>query len=414
MLKRLLLTVCVLTATKLSFAASPEWPQFLGPDRNGISAEKGLLTDWPSDGPKEKWRVKGGVGMSGIVVSRGKALTMVNLDGKQQLLALSADNGERIWSTPIAPAYRNRMGDGPRATPSVVGDQVFVFTGEGILAAVSFDKGELLWSHDVPAELKVEPAEYGMACSPIVVGNNVVATGGDPAGTLSAYDMKTGKPAWKSGEDPAGYSSPALLTIGGKKQIVAFSGASVLGLSPSDGKLLWRFPYETEYNCNTATPVAYKDQVFVSSGENHGSTLLKLSSNGDNIDVTEAWSSLGPKSVLRSEWQTTIVLSDYLYGFDNVGSAGPVTHLTCVHAPTGKRAWQQTRFGKGNFIAADGKLWIVTYDGELVVVKASPEKYEELGRKPLLGKTRTAPALAGGLLYLRDDKEIVCLEVGEK
>jgi len=140
--------------------------------------------------------------------------------------------------------------------------------------------------------------------------------------------------------------------------------------------------------------------------------LLALEPKGGKLDPSEVWSSTGVKSVLRSEWQTPILLDGYLYGMDNVGSAGPVTHLTCIEAATGKRAWQQARFGKGNFIAADGKLWITTIKGELVVVKATSKAYEELGRQRLVGFTRQAPALAGGRLYLRDDAgEVVCLDV---
>jgi outer membrane protein assembly factor BamB len=264
----------------------------------------------------------------------------------------------------------------------------------------------------VPKELGGEPAEYGMACSPLVVGERVIVTAGAPRGTVAAYDAATGKLAWTAGsEDPAGYSSPALLDVGGRRQVVVIDGVAALGLDPAKGDILWRHPYETEFNCNTATPVAVKGQVLLSSAENHGSVLLALSPKGDKFDVREVWSSQGTKSVLRSEWQTSILLGGYLYGMDNVGSAGPVTHLTCIKADTGERAWQKLRFGKGNFIAADGKLLITTVKGELVIARATPKGYEEIGRKEVVGFTRQAPALAGGLLYLRDDAEIVCLDV---
>lgn len=388
-----------------------DWPQHLGPNRNGISTETGLLDAWPDGGPKEVWRVKGGVGMSGLAISRGKLLTMVQRGGQQKLVALSADTGEQLWETDIAPAYRNAMGDGPRATPTIAGDQVFVFTGDGILAAVKFSDGKLLWSHDVLDELKGEPADYGMACSPLVVAGQVIVTAGAPRAAVAAYDAKSGELAWTAGDDLAGYSSPALLSASGREQIVVFTGGSVLGLEPSKGNVLWRHPYETDFGCNIATPLAYKDQVFVSAGENHGSVLLALKPAGNGLKASEVWSSYGPKSVLRNEWQTSILLGDHLYGFDNVGGAGPVSHLTCIHAATGKPAWQQTRFGKGNMIAAEDKLLMTTLAGELVIARASPKKYEELGRQSVLGKTRQAPALANGLLYLRDDKEIVCLDV---
>ncbi len=388
-----------------------DWPQFLGPQRNGVSAETGLLDKWPADGPKEVWRAAGGVGMSGLVISRGRVLTMIERAGKQQLVALSTDKGEPQWQCELAPAYKNQMGNGTRATPTIVGDQVFVYTGEGILAAVHFADGKLLWSKNVLQELKATQADYGMACSPLVVGEQVIVNVGAANGAVAAFDIKTGKLAWKTGNDPAGYSSPVVLNIGGKEQIVSVTGGSVMGIAPGTGSQLWRFPYETDFACNIASPVAYKGQVFVSAGENHGSVLLALKGTNAGFEASEVWSSPGVKSVLRTEWQTSILLGDYLYGFDNVGGAGPISHLTCIHAATGERAWQQLRFGKGNMIAADGKLFISTMKGELVVARASPKAYDEIGRTTVIGTTRQAPALANGLLYLRDDKEIVCLDV---
>jgi outer membrane protein assembly factor BamB len=388
-----------------------EWPQILGPDRNGISSETNLLDRWPADGPKEVWRIRGGVGMSGLAISRGRLITVVQRDGKQIVVAVDAKTGKPAWEQDVAPQYRNSMGDGPRATPTISGDQVFIFTGEGILLALHFSDGKILWSHHIIKESKGKEADYGMACSPLVVGNHVIVTAGAPDATVIAYDTKTGKQAWAAGSDAAGYSSPALLNVGGRTQVVAYTGGSVLGLDPKTGSTLWQYPYETNYECNIAIPLSVQGQVFISSGENHGSVLLSLKPKGDAFDVQEIWSSQGTKSVLRNEWQTSILLDGFLYGMDNVGGAGPITHLTCINAATGERAWQKLRFGKGNLIEADGKLWITTMAGELVLVRATPKGYEELGRKELIGTTRQAPSLAGGLLYLRDGKEIVCLDV---
>lgn len=391
-----------------------EWPQFLGPNRNGISSETGLLTEWPEGGPKVAWRVPGGIGMSGLAISRGKVITLIQSEGKQFAVALESATGKSLWQTPLAPAYKNGMGHGPRATPAIVGDQVFVFTGEGILAALNFADGKLNWSHDVISELKGEIAEYGMASSPLVVGSNVIVTAGIPGASVVAYDTKTGKLAWKSGDDPAGYSSPALLDVAGRKQLVVYTGAAAIGLVPDTGVRLWSYPYETNFNCNIVTPLGLGDRVFISSGENHGCVMLSLKGQGDKFTVDEAWTSQGSQSVLRNEWQTSILSDGHLYGFDNVGAAGPVTHLTCVNAETGKRVWQKQRFGKGNLIAADGKLFISTMNGELAVVKISSKSFEELGRIPLIEATRQAPALANGMLYLRDNAEIVCVDVRAK
>jgi outer membrane protein assembly factor BamB len=392
-------------------AQNKGWPQHLGPARNGISSETNLLDSWPAGGAKEMWRVKGGVGMSGLAISEGKVFTLVQRDGKQGVVALNAATGVAIWRTPVASAYKNQMGDGPRATPTVVGGRVFSFTGDGALVALRVANGRILWSVDTVAKLSGKVAEYGMASSPLVVGSQVIVTVGAPDATVAAYDTASGKLVWTSGNETTGYSSPALLDVGGRKQIVVHTGSAVLGLEPKTGSVLWRYPYVTDYDCNIATPIAVGGNIFVSSGENHGCALLALKANGDAFDVSEVWSSQGTQSVMRNEWQTSILLDGYLYGMDNVGGAGPITHLSCVEAATGKRIWRKTRFGKGNLIAADGKLFISTLKGELIVVRASPDGYDEIGRSAVLSSTRQAPSLADGLLYLRDDAEIACFDV---
>ncbi|NQV22894.1 MAG: PQQ-like beta-propeller repeat protein [Rhodopirellula sp.] len=405
----------VILSSVTTSVRADDWPQFLGPDRNGISQETGLIDEWPAGGPKELWRVKGGVGMSGVAVQGDTASTLIQTDGQQRVLALNAKTGQTKWSVPVATAYANGQGDGPRGTPAIVGGVVFVFTGDGTLARLKLSDGTIEWSHNVLKRHGGRVADYGMACSPLVVGDTVVVTAGATNGTVVACDSKTGEPRWTSGKgEAAGYSSPAVLTISGWTQIVAFKGASVSGIDLKSGDPLWRYPYSTDYDCNIATPVLVGGNVLISAGENHGSTLLKIGSKGQNFNVEKVWESTGGGSVLRSEWQTAIQLGDYLYAFDNVGSAGPVTHLVCIEAATGKPVWSKTRFGKGNMIAADGKLFATTMKGELVIIKATPDGYEEIGRREVIGTTRQAPALASGRLYLRDGAEIVCLDVRRK
>ncbi|MFQ5735153.1 MAG: PQQ-binding-like beta-propeller repeat protein, partial [Planctomycetaceae bacterium] len=289
---------------------------------------------------------------------------------------------------------------------------VFAFTGEGILVSLKLADGTRNWTANPLKELGGKPADYGMACSPLIAGDLVVVTAGTKAGTVVAYRKADGKLAWKTGGDSTGYSSPALLKVGGKPHIVVFAGSAALGLDPKTGAQLWRYPYVTDYDCNIATPLSLGGNVFLSSGENHGSVLLSLKPNGKMFTPKPVWTANGPGSVLRNEWQTSILLDGQLYGLDNVGSAGPVTHLTCVNAKTGKRVWQKRRFGKSNMIYADRKLWFTTMKGELLIVKATPKGFEELARsKPLLGRTRQAPAISSGRLFVRDDRVVVCVSV---
>ena len=388
-----------------------DWPQFLGPGRNGISPETNLIDAFSDDGPKTVWKVAGGVGMSAIAVVDGHAITMWNDQQNQRVVSLKPSDGSENWSTSIGPIYKNSMGDGPRATPTIVDDTVFVYGGDGILAGLSLGSGDVVWSVDVPRELRTKPSEYGMSSSPLVFGDSVIVTCGGTGSAVAAFNKTTGAKKWSAVDGAAGYASVALLNVAGAKQLVSFNGTGVYGLDPSSGKLLWEYPFQTPYDCNTASPINVAEYVFISAGENHGSVMLDIQSKGGSFEVKEVWASVDTKSVLRNEWQTSVLIDGHLYGFDNVGSAGPVTHLTCIDAKTGSPKWRKTRFGKGNLIAADGKLWITTMSGELILVKASPEAYIELGRSKLFGKTRQTLSIKDGIGYIRDDQNVMCFDL---
>ena len=409
-MRRIWLSVAALIAAIVpAFAPANEWPGFLGARRDGISEETGLIDAIPADGPKTIWRVPGGVGMSAVAVADGLAITSWNDNGKQWLVALDAATGKEAWKTPLGAAYENGQGNGPRATPTIAGERVFAYSGEGILVAVSRTDGSILWQVDAVGEAEAKPSDYGMASSPLVVAEQVIVHVGGATGAIAAFSIADGKPVWKASAGSAGYSSPTLLAIDGTETIVSVTGTEVVGLRPGSGKELWRFPFETDFGCNTATPIVVDGGVFVSAGENHGSVLIDLEPEGDRYAPRARWESLGPKSLMRNEWQTSIVIGDHLYGFDNVGAAGPVTHLVCLEAKTGREVWRKPRFGKGNMVSADGKLWITTFEGELVLARATPAGYQELGRAELLGRTRQTLTIAGGRGYIRDDREVLCI-----
>ncbi len=410
---RSVLQVLLLFAITLSsdHASAADWPQFLGAARNGTSEETGLLDRFPEDGPQVVWRVPGGVGMSAVAVANELAITSWNDRRKQLLVALDGASGKVVWQTPLSDAYENAMGDGPRATPTIRNAVVYMLTGEGILCAAEQKSGRLLWQVDAVGEFNAEPSEYGMSSSPLVVGEQVIVHVGAANATIAAFDIKSGKLTWKAGSGPAGYSSPTLLKIDGQEQVVSITGDLALGIDPKDGNTLWTYPFKTDYACNTATPIVVNGDVFISAGENHGCALLDIRQNDGKYTTVERWASLDTKSVMRNEWQTSVVVDGYLYGFDNVGAAGPVTHLSCIEVNTGKPVWQKSRFGKGNLVLADGKLWITTMDGELVLVKATPDMYQELGRAKLFGKTRQSLSIANGYGYIHDDKEVVCIKL---
>ena len=405
------LTSMILVLSSLVVFAD-DWPQHLGLQRTGISQETGLVSQWPKAGLDIKWRSPGGAGMSGVAIQDSLVVTLVQKEGQQFVLALDRNSGSMKWETAVAPAFRNSMGNGPRAYPLCAAGKAFVFTGEGILAAVNLADGKLIWKVDTVGQLKGRVADYGMACSPLLVNDHVVVTTGHAQGSaLAAYKVSDGSSAWvRPWGDTIGYSSPAVIDVAGQSQIVAYTGSNLRGVS-SSGEDLWLHPYVTPYDCNIVTPLKIGKDLFISSGENHGAALLAVEKTAAGFFVRKRWVSQGPTSVLRNEWQTSILVDGYLYGFDNVGGAGPITHLTCVEAATGKMAWQQSRFGKGNAMAADGKLFVSMMSGELIVIKISPEKYIEIGRQKITRGTRQSPALSDGVLILRDDESIVAVDV---
>lgn len=406
------LVFAVLVAFVVATAGAADWPQFLGPERNGVSAETGLLSQWPNDGPNVVWRTPLGVGMSGVAIAGGRAFTMLQNDSDQFVVALSADDGRVLWRTPVASAYSNAMGDGPRSTPTVAGRELFVYTGEGVLVACDADSGKKLWSVDVPKSLSTPPSEYGMSCSPVVTGDLVIVFAGAETATVAAFHRADGKPAWKSGSGRAGYSSPVLMTLAGRPQIVALTGSGVQGLEPVNGKAFWSFPFPTEYDCNTACPVQIDgESILISAGENHGTAIVRIAADGPALRAEEVWNSLGKDSQLRAEWQTPVIHDGHVYGLDNIGGAGPITNLVCIRLSDHKTMWMKPRFGKSNLILADGKLFLTTMKGELVIVEATPAEFRELSRATLTESTRQAPSLSNGRLFVRDNSELLCIDL---
>lgn len=411
----LLPVLCLLSNITPSLSLhAQDWPQFLGPDRTGVTSASQLIQDWPSGGPEVRWRTPLGVGMSGVAVAGGRAVTLFQDAQQQYVVAIEVESGRELWRTALSPAYRNSMGDGPRSTPTIAMSTVYAYSGDGVLGCLNVETGEIRWKVNSIKLLDGQVADYGMASSPLVVGGTVIVTVGGSKGALAAFDIASGRLRWQSGPDRAGYSSPVLLTLADHRYVIAFGGDSLVGVSPETGEVRWTYPFATDYDCNIACPIVMNDKIFISAGENHGCALLKITPGDAQDRVTEVWTSTGPKSVMRNEWQTSLLIGDRVYGLDNVGSAGPVTHLNCIDPVEGRLLWQQKRFGKANLVAAGKLLLGTTMKGEFVMLRANPDRFEELGRKTVLRTTRQAPSIAAGCAFLRDDQEMVCLDLRAK
>jgi outer membrane protein assembly factor BamB len=388
-----------------------DWPHWLGPNRNGASPETGLLTTWPKDGPKVLWKVTGGEGYSSIAVAGGRAITQVQHDGNEYVLALDAAKGTKLWETKIAPAYKNSFGDGPRATPTIEGNSIYVYSPSGLLACLDAQKGDIVWSVNLLKEFNAKAVTYGLSASPLVEGDLVYALPGGKGAGVAAFDKKTGKLAWKTGDDHAAYASPMSVTVGGQKQIIFYNASGLLAVTADQGKELWRVAWKTDYDCNICTPLLIgKDLLFVSSGEGNGCVLYKLSAAAPEV----VWESKGPKSVMLTYWANAVEHNGYLYGISGEFNETKM-HLNCVDLKNGKLMWSQKNVGKATLALADGHLFITTKKGDLILAAANPTKYDEKARVHMLGeKNRTMPTIAGKRLYLRDLQSIYCLDIAGK
>jgi outer membrane protein assembly factor BamB len=244
-----------------------------------------------------------------------------------------------------------------------------------------------------------------------VEGDLVYAQPGGKGAGVAAFDKKTGKLAWKTGDDAAAYSSPMGVTVAGQRQIIFFTAKGLLAVTADQGKELWRVAWPTEYDCNIATPLLIgKDLLFVSTGEGNGCKMFKLSAAAPEV----AWESTGANSVMLNYWANAVEHQGHLYGISGEFNEKKM-HLNCVELKTGKLKWSQKNFGKATLTLAEGHLYITTKQGELVLAAANPEKYEEKGRVAALGqKGRTAPTIADKRLYIRDLDNIFCLDIAGK
>ena len=394
----------LLIAVVLCFSsAHADWPQWLGPNRTGISSETGLLTTWTKDGPTVVWQKELGEGFSGISVADGRVYTMFSAGEDEFVICLNEETGEEIWRFKTgAKFYERQGGNGPRSQPTVDGERVFVLSAEGWLYALNAKDGKKLWLVDLYDGLGSRVPKFGFSTSPLVENDLLLLEVGTRQGTFIALDKTNGAVQWASQRDIVSYSSPIAVDIAGIRQVVFVSGEAAVGLSPTDGSLYWRFPWQTSYDLNVATPIFVPpDHIFISSGYDHGAALLQIEPQGEGLSVKKVWESRG----MKNHFGTSLLIGDYIYGFDNA-------ILKCIEAETGKEQWRRRGYGKGSLIYADGQLIILSDKGKLALADASPTNFsEKVSAQVLSGKCWTPPTLANGKIFVRDMHRIVCMDV---
>ncbi|MCP3963991.1 MAG: PQQ-binding-like beta-propeller repeat protein [bacterium] len=387
---------------------SSAWSQFRGPNRDGVSAETGLLDRWPEGGPEILWRVSVGAGYSGVAVVGDGAFAMWQEDDQQLLLGLDAATGQERWRHPLSPAYTSPYGDGPRTTPVVHGETAFAVGARGHLHAVKTSDGTRLWERDL-ASLGGRVPSSGYSSTPIVEEDRLIAELGAEDGAFVAFDTTSGEPVWRAGSDMSGYSSPIAMTVAGIRQVVFFSARGLFAVAPRDGHVLWSFPWEsrcpaTGVPLNAASPIHIPpDRIFISSayGPDEGAAVLRIVEEDGRFAAQQVWRN----RVLNTKINSAIYVDGMLYGFDG-------GMLKSIDAATGQESWRARGFQRGSLIAADGKLIVFGEQGKLALVAATPEQYRELASMQALeGRSWTSPSLADGRLYLRNDSTLVCLDL---
>jgi outer membrane protein assembly factor BamB len=383
-----------------------DWPQWRGPNRDGISSETGLLKSWPKAGPKILWRVPSGEGYAGIVIAKGRGYTMIGQSGNEFITSFDPANGKEIWRTKSDGLFYNDQGNGPRSTPIVDGELVFGLSGNGKLHALNTKDGRAAWMHDLRAEYGGKMPEWGISTTPLVEGELLIVDVGGKAGhSVMAFDKRTGKVVWKSESDIPGYSAPIAATINGLRQVFVFTGSGLVALAPSDGKFFSRYDWDTRYDVNAATPIFIApDKVLIASGYGKGCALLQSQTSNGKATLREVWRSRD----MASHFSSPVLHNNHLYGFDE-------SFLTCMDVSTGQPRWQQRGFNKGSLLYADGHLIVLGEYGNLALVEATPAGYQEKASAQMLkGKSWTMPTLANGRLYLRNQSEMLCVDVTGK
>lgn len=414
-----MLAVAVL-AGSLSLAAE-EWPHYRGPHHNGTSPE-GVAAAWPGSGPHRVWTAPTKNGFSSFAIADGRAFTLVTRDESgapfEAVVAFDAETGRELWHQRLSVARYghdggnagtpdNSGGDGPRSTPTVLGDRVYVYDGRFVLSCYDAATGRRHWQRDITREHNGPGLKWGNASSPVIEGKVILVAGGGRGEALLGIDADSGKTLWKTADDEPTHATPVLTTIHGRRQVIFFTQTGLVSLDPADGTELWRQDYRFSVS-TAASPVVAGDIVYCSAGYGVGAGAYRISKEGDRFTVKELWRKPGQ---LENHWSTPVHHDGHLYGLYGFRSYGTAP-LKCIELATGEEKWSQDGFGQGNVILAQGQLIVLGDAGQLVLVDADPSTYREKARADVLeGKCWSTPALANGRLYVRSTVEGACLDL---
>ena len=383
-----------------------DWPQWQGPDRNGLSKETGLLQQWPASGPPLAWTVSTLGGGYGSVAIKSDRIFVQGAKGGQSIVyALNRADGRSLWSKALGSAGTNDRGSGPRGTPTIDGDRVYVLTENGQLACLKAADGAEVWQRNILKEFNGRQIPWLISESPLIDGANVIVTPGGPRAGMAALDKMTGKTVWTSQQlsDEAGYASPIAADVEGVRVYMTLTSSAGVGVRASDGKLMWRFQQVANGTANVATPVFHDNRVFYTSDYGTGAALLGLSAQNGEVRAQQIYFT----REMQNHHGGVILVDGYVYGFHN-------SILTCLDFATGKTQWRDRSVGKGSLTYADGNLYILSEDNVVGLAAASPAGYREKGRFKIADQGLPSwahPVVSGGRLYIRNQTTLAAYDI---
>ena len=382
------------------------WTNYRGARRDGKYEDGSVSTNWPANGLPQLWRQPVGVGHASFVIADGKAYTIEQRRSQEVVAAYDLNNGREMWTQKWNAEFNDSTGDGPRATPTWDQGRIYALGATGELRCLDANSGSVIWGKNILNDNGAKNLPWAQAASPLIVDDKVIVLPGGANGkSVVAYNKMTGAPVWKSLDDTQAYVSPMLVDLAGRRQIVVVSASRVVGLTPENGALLWSYPWDTDMGINASQPIVVdQNRFFISSGYGKGAALVEVKGSGNTLTASTIWENKN----MKNKFNPSVLHNGYVYGLDE-------GILVCLDVNTGERKWKEGRYGYGQIVLAGNHLIVTSDQGDVALVKASPDKYTEVARfKGVDGQTWNYPAIAGGKLLVRNSNEMAAFDITAK
>ncbi len=407
-MKKAVLSAFAVVVSVAALHAANDWPQWQGPDRTGVSKETGLLQQWPSNGPAVVWTATGlGNGYGSMAVAGNRIFVQGTRAGDSVVIAYNKADGKEVWSKALGRYGDDDRGSGPRGTPTVDGEMLYVLTESGDLACLKVD-GREVWRRNILRDFKGRQLQWLISESPLVDGQFLIVSPGGPGAGMVKLDKMTGKTVWTTQDlsDPAGYSSPIVADVQGVRTYLTFTAGAGVGVRASDGKLMFRYDRAANGVANITTPIFFDNKAFFTSAYDTGAGLVQLTASNGSVSAKEIYFT----REMKNHHGGVVLVNGYLYGFDD-------SILTCLEFATGKRMWRDRSVGKGSVTYADGHLYIQSEGNQFALAEATPSGYREKGRFSFADKGLPSwahPVVSDGRLYVRNQDSIFAYDVKAK